>query len=239
LDTYVASARNRDDQTSRILIRNRNTLTVGSIDDATDQGHGARHRIFAIYREAASEASAEIAEMFKRHAKVPFSRWPEPDKEVVRSKFGVLDTISREIYFGSGAYSRDGYPARSVRLPDDAQRRFYQEARPLFELLAQAVAAPVAHHLIETLEFFVPVDPAEVFRLVAQSIRTAETGGYTLESMGSGLFVRVIERYLADHREVFADPARRSDLVDALDAFVRAGWPDARSLTYRIADIWR
>jgi hypothetical protein len=35
------------------------------------------------------------------------------------------------------------------------------------------------------------------------------------------------------------DSVLRTDLIDALDGFVRAGWPDARALTYRIADIWR
>ena len=57
--------------------------------------------------------------------------------------------------------------------------------------------------------------------------------------MCADLMVRIIERYLADHREVFANPDRLNDLVDSLDVFVRAGWPAAQSLTFRLGEIWR
>ena len=57
--------------------------------------------------------------------------------------------------------------------------------------------------------------------------------------IGVQLVVKIVERYLADYRDIFADPDSRKDLLDCLDAFVRVGWPEARALTYRIADIWR
>jgi len=57
--------------------------------------------------------------------------------------------------------------------------------------------------------------------------------------MAVDVIVRIVERYLADHRDVFADPKRLSDLMDCLDAFVRAGWPAAQALTFRLAEIWR
>jgi hypothetical protein len=97
----------------------------------------------------------------------------------------------------------------------------------------------VAHYLIQTLESFVAIDPSGVFALIARSVRASEKGGYTLESMGADLVVRIVEQYLAEHREVFADQARLSDLMDCLDAFVRAGWPAAQALTFRLGEIWR
>ena len=60
-----------------------------------------------------------------------------------------------------------------------------------------------------------------------------------MESMAVNLVVSIVERYLADHREVFADAGRLSDLVDCLDAFVRAGWPAAQALSFRLGEIWR
>jgi hypothetical protein len=125
------------------------------------------------------------------------------------------------------------------RTPSAVKIRLYREARPLFEQLSQAPAAPIAHYLIDTLQFFVDVDPEPIFRLVANAIRAAAVTGYATESVGVKLFVKVVERYLADHRDVFAGEQARRDLLDCLDAFVRAGWPAARSLTYRIADIWQ
>ena len=51
--------------------------------------------------------------------------------------------------------------------------------------------------------------------------------------------VRFVERYLADLRDVFADPKRLGDLMDCLDAFVRAGWHAAQTLTFRLGEVWR
>jgi len=104
----------------------------------------------------------------------------------------------------------------------------FNEALPLFERLSGAIVAPIAHHLIQALEAFIPLDPPRVFALIARSIRSSEQGGYGLESMAVDLVVRIVERYLADYRSVFAEPERLRDLMDALDVFVRAGWPSAQ-----------
>lgn len=227
------------DQLHTLIGRQRGTLISGALDNEEEAAHGARARAFRLFETVAHQAFETTSRLLAEHKDQPFSGWPEAEKEEARRRFGILDLIARECYFASGAYSGGDYPNRADRAPTPVQIRFYREARPLFELLSSVEAAPVAHHLIETLEFFIPVAPDEVFRLVAKSIRTAEKGGYTLEHMGSGLFVRIVERYLADHRDVFSDSSLRNDLLDALDAFVRAGWPDARAITFKIADIWR
>jgi hypothetical protein len=100
-------------------------------------------------------------------------------------------------------------------------------------------AVHLSYHLIQALEVFIPIDPPGVFTLIVQSVRASEKGGSSLEPMSANLIVRIVERYLADHREVFADPDRVNDLVDSLDVFVRAGWPEAQSLTFRLGEIWR
>lgn len=105
--------------------------------------------------------------------------------------------------------------------------------------LANAIVAPIAHHLIQALETFIPLDPPGVFALVAQAVKSAERGGYSDEFMAADLIVRIVERYLADYRAVFTDRARLDDLMDCLDVFVRAGWPAAQSLTFKLGEIWR
>ena len=57
--------------------------------------------------------------------------------------------------------------------------------------------------------------------------------------MASDLVVRIVERYLGDYREVFAESNRLGDLMDYSDVFVRAGWPNAQALTFRLGEIWR
>ena len=51
---------------------------------------------------------------------------------------------------------------------------------------------------------------------------------------------QLVERYLADHREIFREDANcRAALVSILDVFVEVGWPRARQLTYRLEEIFR
>ena len=75
--------------------------------------------------------------------------------------------------------------------------------------------------------------------MIAQAVKSAEQGGYSNEQMAADLIVRIVKRYLADYRAVFADRNRLGELMDCLDAFVRAGWPNAQSLTFRLGEIWR
>lgn len=49
--------------------------------------------------------------------------------------------------------------------------------------------------------------------------------------------VRLVGRYLADHKEVFDEPERRAVLVDTLETFVSAGWPSVRRLFYRLPEL--
>lgn len=105
--------------------------------------------------------------------------------------------------------------------------------------LSSAIVAPIAHHLIQTPETFIPIEPSEVFALIAQAVKSTEQGGYGNEQMASDLIVRIVQRYLSDYRAIFADHARLNDLMDCLDVFVRAGWPAAQALTFKLGEIWR
>jgi hypothetical protein len=113
------------------------------------------------------------------------------------------------------------------------------EKQSVFVRFTGAMVASIAHNVIQALETFIPIDPPGVFALIAKSVRSAEQGRYGLESMAVDLIVRIVERYLADYRSVFADKARLDDLMDCLDVFVRAGWPAAQALTFRLGEIWR
>jgi hypothetical protein len=123
----------------------------------------------------------------------------------------------------------------------DVRERFLKEMMPTLAALAQVPYPSVTHHLLETLEAFIPNDPPTVFRLVTDAlISGGRTGGYQLESLGSDLFVRIVRRYLADFRGVVAsEDDLRQRLVMALDIFVDAGWPEARRLVYDLPEMLR
>jgi hypothetical protein len=58
--------------------------------------------------------------------------------------------------------------------------------------------------------------------------------------MGEELIVRIVKRYVTDHRELFRDGSGlETALADILDLFVEAGWPGARRLVYGLPEIFR
>lgn len=71
-------------------------------------------------------------------------------------------------------------------------------------------------------------------------MRAAVDGGYQFDQLAADLVVRVVERYLAEYREMLQEsPECRQVLVELLDTFIRAGCSSARQLTYRLEDIFR
>ena len=59
-----------------------------------------------------------------------------------------------------------------------------------------------------------------------------------------GEFVKLIQRALADHRDLFQSVSEQESeclvaLLQVLDLFVEAGWAEARQLTHRLEEIYR
>jgi hypothetical protein len=226
-----------NEQTIRqLLARNSDWLIAGDPKDAADPGHQSRTRTLAFYGSVLASAKSHLDKTFARCDPDRFGEWDMADQNLVRAMFGILDELTIRLFFASGAHpAQTGVDSE----PTPVQLRFFREARSFFEYLAGSPVASIAHRVIETLEYFIDIAPAEVFALIARAVRAAERGGYAMESMAVTTVVRVVERYLADHRHVFVASDRSRDLLDCLDAFVRAGWPAAQTLTFRIADIWR
>jgi hypothetical protein len=199
-----------------------------------------RHRGLAFVRSLLSAARTLIEDANAHYGAAGEGLLPEPVAAKVRAAWQVADQIATSFYFASGAYDeRRAGEQSSVHEPNMAQRRLYEEGGDILDEIGRLGAAPVVHHLVETLEYFIPIDPGGVFRRIAAAVRAGERGGYQYEHLAVQLIVRITERYLADYRYLFAEDADcRGDLVDLLDAFVRAGWPEARQLTYRLSDIF-
>jgi hypothetical protein len=225
-----------DEVIKQLIARYSDNLLSGSSDDQQNADNGSRKKTLAFYRVTTERAFAEIESRSTKFDVRKFNTWPEVEQAVVHGMFGILDEISMRLYFASIDHYDGSAPSTEVSSP---RARLYREGHDLFARLAGAIVAPIAHHLIQALEAFIPLDPPGVFAMITQAVRSAEQGGYALESMAADLFVRIVERYLADYRSVFADRARLNDLMDCLDVFVRAGWPGAQSLTFRLGEIWR
>jgi hypothetical protein len=215
-----------------LLARRSGTLTVGAPGRSDDPENAVRARTLRFYEEVLTAATSRLNDVFAGNDISRFDEWDEPARELVRNMYGILDELSIRLFFAAG-----GHPSGSPITT--AQIRLFDEARAFFEQLADCLVPSVAHHVIETLERYIDLVPSDVFALIARSVRAAERGGYAIESMAATLIVRIVERYLTDHSEVFESADRRRDLMNCLDIFVRAGWPAAQAITFRIPEIWR
>ncbi len=230
----VTDIRNQSGYIKLFIARYSGELLAGNTLDAGDTKHGVRAKVIKLYREALDGAVAMMTALSTENDPTAFSSWPAARRAEFQDMVSVLDEIALRFHLSVGGV----HDATTAPLSPE-QVRLFREALPMLEKLTTAGFSQITHHLIQMLEAFIPVDPPETFRLIAHAVRTSERYGYGVESMASDLVVRIVERYLADHREVFVESNRLDDLMDCLDVFVRAGWPNAQALTFRLGEIWR
>lgn len=151
----------------------------------------------------------------------------------------VTNHLTNQLYFGSGAYV-DKQEKVVGLTSTDAMRRFLEDYRPMLMLLAASHEPSTHHHLVELYEFLIPGHPASVFDALHGLLTgPAAREGYHHESLAAPVIVRMITRYIADHRSIFEDDKRRSSLVEILRLFSDVGWPDALKLLYELPDLLR
>lgn len=208
----------------------RDYIVVGSTDAPEPRADVARLRTLAIIHSSLEAALA----YWHRLGPSEFQSEDEKLLAQIRGVATLFDTVAHEFFFAAGGASDDGSPSR------EQLERMYSEAGPALEALSRSPIASASHYLLQTLEKFIPLDPAGTFLRIARVVAESTKTGYQFESAGAELAVRLVERYLADHFSVLRSRAEcRRALVDILDVFAGVGWPSARQLTYRLQDIYR
>jgi hypothetical protein len=242
LDSYIAAPVINAELLSQLQFNLRDELTHGAAPTAQPGDDAIRRRALDVFLRIIQSAKGQLREIERVHSGTPFDAWPETERENVKRLIRVLDHAAKEIYFASGAYDNRRQNRRPGQedLTTDKRRRFFEESRPILDALTDSGLPSIAHNLLQTLESFVSFDPRAVFLSARNVVRAGVSGGYQFEQMAADLVVRLVERYLAECRELLQDdPECRQALIELLDTFVRAGWPAARQLTYRLEDIFR
>jgi hypothetical protein len=213
------------DEVWQVLAAAREALTYGSLESPQEEHEAVRRRGWDVLHRTA----ASIQEALQR---------VDADKEEGRRErmlalYRLADTIGSDLYHASGAADANLHPEQDRSLAE--KRRFLSEAEPLLDELSAFGIPPLSHSLAQTLAFLVPANPARVLLLFAQVILRVADRGYSYEPSGVNLLVRVVERYLAEYREILQQDANAFQLIiQVLDHFVEAGWPIAWQLVYRL-----
>lgn len=224
-----------------VLHHLRGPLTHGPVHPPGPKQDAIRQRAFDLVARLLRAAHNGLRYIETTHTSVPFNALPEADQERTQSLLRLIDNVGYQMYFASGAFDGKRQGGTDQRLLTREEReRFYREAGLILDELAEVGIPSLAHHLLETLETFIPFDPRGVFLRIGRIVQGGQKGGYQYESLAADLMVRLIERYLAEYRGLLREnEACRQTLLEVLDIFVQAGWPSAQRLTYRLEEIFR
>ena len=96
----------------------------------------------------------------------------------------------------------------------------------------------VTHHIIQTVEHLGDAQPKPALVLAMRAI--TEDSRYITEPLGVDAVLKLINRYIADHRElVLGDPECTTAVRVLLEPFVRVGWPQAVQMAERMDELFR
>ena len=157
-----------------------------------------------------------------------------------RDLLGLQDEVATRVRFALEE-SRGSDEAQTSTTENDRRVRYF-ELKPILELLTTRRNVPgphylaphSAHYLMETMNFILPFDPESVVEYAAAICTAASAMSYQFDSMAISEAVKLVERVLADHKDVLRDNGAANALGTILDIFVRAGWPQALQLTFTL-----
>lgn len=145
-----------------------------------------------------------------------------------------------QFYFGSGAFANNGRNTAPGLPGPVAMARFLTDYAALLALLGNSRQPSTLRYLVQLYEFLIPGDPVRVFEAIHTILLgRGEEEGYHHESLGNSVVVGIVQRYIADYREIFDDQGRRGRLVAILQLFSEVGWPEALKLLYQLPDLLR
>lgn len=178
----------------------------------------------------------------KTHA-VLISDAPDEERRAAGTEYNAAERViyhaMNQLYFGAGGRTKDKEDGPGLNNAGE-KARFLADYTDILALLRRSREPATLHHLVELYEHLIPGDPVAVFTAI-HAILTGPGAeeGYQFESLGSTVVVKVVRRYIADHRGIFEDPERRAKLVEILRLFSEVGWTDAIRLLYELPDLLR
>ena len=212
----------------------REVLVVGAVDPPDPDADDARRRVWSFLLRVTRGAVGHFLRGVGEKGDSRCDAEGTPTEEQLKGLAHLVDSVGSNIYFVSGAHDGVESPTEQVL------RRLCSESGEVIDELAKAGLPSLSHHLLEALEVLVPVDPSGVFCRIARVIRGGRKGGYEYDSLAEQVIVRIVDRYLTDHRDLFRrDEAARRHLIGILDAFVRAGSERVRRLSYGLGEVFR
>ena len=227
IDRWIADQGHSRDILRTIIVTMREAVVAG-LKPPTKDDEGLRHRAQGLIASIVESGCQALAEFYDAEDK--------DNADLGAAKVGseLIDIAAQELYFATGmAVNED------QQVIDDAGLETYlREVAPILMRIGDYASPHTVYNLLQLIEILVPIGPTITFDVTSHAVRTGGTmGGYQYESPGADVMVRLVGVFLADHKEIFEDDARRAALVYCLEIFMEAGWTSARRLLYRLPEL--
>ncbi len=186
-----------------------------------------------------------VSNVYKRLFLVRQEPPSEEKPKALGNLLHLLDHVATRLFF-----SLDAAPSNSHDSPPPDRteaRQHYFDIKPLLELLTLRPLSPqqhlllpqTAHYLMQALNVVLPFDPVAVISYAAAVCRASAKFSYQYDPMAIDEMTKLVERVLADHKDVLRNPEAANAIGEMLDTFVTAGWPAAMTLTFRLDEAIR
>ena len=221
---------------AKIFFPLRNALSYEEPGDP-NRARGIRERAARLYNQLIA-ASAEPTRLFIDR-RLRREELTEQEIDQFQDLLHLLTVAGSELYFALGVFQEHSY-GTTPTITSPVQAEAYAAVTPSLDLMANIGEPQLAHHLVQILEMFIPVDAEQAFLRMGKVVQAAKLWGYHNESAAVEVVVRMIRIYIADHRSLFQrNPECLRVLREIMEVFMGAGWPSARNLSYRLDEIFR
>jgi len=227
IDQWVGEPWRHSEATNVILATLRDAIVAG-ISDTPGKYDGIRQRSQTLVSEIVNAANTRLAR---------YVMTPDLDvtaSEEVRECAQLIDTAGMQLFFATDEKST--WSAGNDSDFRSGLEVFLQENADLLKRIGEYAQPHTTYYLLQLVERFVDVDAGITFDLAISILQSSTRRGYQNDTLGVDLLVKLVGIFLADHKEIFEDSARRAQLIDCLEIFMDAGWPAARRLLYRLPE---
>nr|WP_295745452.1 ATP-binding protein [uncultured Acidocella sp.] len=232
VDAWVANPIDCANEVCEMIRWLRNACTAGLRGTEDCELVKQRSQAISLFTEVVEKAGQELA------AYGDFNSLNDAQIARAQSAIQIIDTACQQLYFSSGAFVNQNGQDNQPAMTAENMRTFLAEITSVLRTIGEHSGPHTVHYMIQLLEYLIEANPKGVFDLIASTIlRGNRDRGYQFEFLGADLVVKLVGRYLADHKEIFDDPQRRLALIDILETFVAAGWPAVRRLIYRLPEL--
>lgn len=227
IDQWIAEPWKHSEATSKIITTLREAIVTG-IGDTDEKYRSLRFRSQTLISAIVSAANTRLARGVGDPA-------PDgPAGEELRECARLIDTAGMQMFFatdinGDGA-ADDGSELRP------GLDVFLEENVELLKQIGRYAQPHTIYYLLQVIERLVDVDAGAAFDLAVSILQSSTRFGYQNDTLGVDLMVKLVGVFLADHKGIFENSARRTALIDCLEIFMDAGWPAARRLLYRLPE---